>query len=120
MFYKLVGKDTYTIGTSSSGIVVNSDTNVEKSEAITPNKPITAEKDVTIKAKQKIKESQVISGNLDIVVVLDCEDTTMPYHNNHNDSIVFMNTLINAVKGKGNLSFVLTCYPNKLYTNRCV
>lgn len=117
MFYKLVGKDTYTIGTSSSGIVVNSDTNVEKSEAITPNKPITAEKDVTIKAKQKIKESQVISGNLDIVVVLDCEDTTMPYHNNHNDSIVFMNTLINAVKGKGNLSFVLTCYPNKLYTN---
>ena len=39
MFYKLVGKDTYTIGTSSSGIVVNSDSNVEKAEAITPNKP---------------------------------------------------------------------------------
>ena len=117
MFYKLVGKDTYTIGTSSSGIVVNSDTNVEKAEAITPNKPTTAEKEVIIKAKQKIKESQVIAGDLDIVVVLDCEDTTMPYHNNHNDSIVFMNTLINAVKGKGNLSFILTCYPNKLYTN---
>ena len=59
----------------------------------------------------------MIAGDLDIVVVLDCEDTTMPYHNNHNDSIVFMNTLINAVKGKGNLSFILTCYPNKLYTN---
>lgn len=117
MFYKLVGKDTYTIGTSSSGIVVNSDTNIEKVEEITPNKPTTAEKNVTIKAKQKIKESQVISGDLDIVVVLDCEHYTMPYHNFYKDSTVFMRTLISAVEGKGNLSFILTCYPTKLYTN---
>lgn len=117
MFYKLVGKDTYTIGTSSSGIVVNSNTNVEKAEVITPNKPTTAEKEVIIKAKHKIKEEQVISGDLDIVVVLDCRWSTMPYHNYHNDSIIFMNTLINAVKGKGNLSFILTCYPTRLYTN---
>ncbi len=73
MFYKLVGKDTYTIGTSSSGIVVNSDSNVEKAEAITPNKPTIAEKEVIIKAKHidnvvDLPEKTITSNGLKIKI----------------------------------------------------
>lgn len=73
MFYKLVGKDTYTIGTSSSGIVVNSDSNVEKAEAITPNKPTIPEKEVIIKAKHidnvvNLPEKTITSNGLKIKI----------------------------------------------------
>ena len=124
MFYKLVGKDTYTIGTSSSGIVVNSDTNIEKVEEITPNKPTTAEKEVIIKAKHKVKEEEVISGDLDIVVVLDCALNTIPCHNTYPPelptySVKFINNIIDATKGLSNttLSFILTSDPNTLQTD---
>lgn len=117
MFYKLVGKDTYTIGTSSSGIVVNSDTNIEKVEVITPNKPTTTEKEVIIKAKHKVKEEQVISSDLDVVVILDCEHTTMPWHNDNNTSENFVRNIIQGVGNTGSLSFILTCYPTRVYTD---
>lgn len=73
MFYKLVGKDTYTIGTSSSGIVVNSDSNMEKAEAITPNKPTIPEKEVIIKAKHidnvvNLPEKTITSNGLKIKI----------------------------------------------------
>ena len=73
MFYKLVGKDTYTIGTSSSGIVVNSDSNVEKAEAIPPNKPTIPEKEVIIKAKHidnvvNLPEKTITSNGLKIKI----------------------------------------------------
>lgn len=39
MFYKLVGKDTYTIGSSASGIVVNANNQKEKPEVSLSNIP---------------------------------------------------------------------------------
>lgn len=117
MFYKLTGKDTHTIGASAAQLVVN------KSEAegteITTN-PVTihdGEKTVTVKSKRYTKVEQTIAGNLDIVVVLDCESTTMPFHNSNNSSEDFIRNIITGVAGNGTLAFILTCEPNNLYTD---
>lgn len=60
VFYKLTGKDTYTIGTSASGIVVNSNTNVEAVNEITPNEITLGEKTL------RVLGSVVTSNNLKI------------------------------------------------------
>lgn len=117
LFYRLTGKDTYTIGTSASGIVVNSDTNVERAATTVPNKPVLTERNYEVKISKKIQEAQVISGDLDIVVVLDCENTTMPYHNENSTSQSFIRNIITAVGNKGRLSFILTCKPTTVYTD---
>lgn len=117
MFYKLTGKDTHTIGASAAQLVLNK-SDAENSDIAT--NPITmhaSEKTVTVKTKKYVQENQSIEGKLDIAVVLDCEQWTMPFHNANNTSEEFINNIINAVKNYGSLRFILTCNPEKVYTN---
>lgn len=50
-FYRLTGKDAYTIATSSAGIVVNSKSNVERTNDISANKPSLGEKTVVLPSR---------------------------------------------------------------------
>ncbi len=115
MFYKLTGKDTHTIGASAAQLVLNK-SDAENSDIAT--NPVTihdGEKTVTVKSKRYTKVEQTIAGNLDIVVVLDCQHYTMPWHNNNNTSKTFMENIIDAVGNRGSLCFVLTCNPGRIY-----
>lgn len=116
--YKLIGKNTYSIGATSSALVLNGGTaEVEHAANKTPNTKTYPEKNIIIRAKQVVTTTETISGNMDIIVILDCEENTMPYHNKNNDSQIFIQKIINGVQGKGNLGFILTCEPNRIYTN---
>lgn len=116
LFYKLVGKETYAIGTSASALVLNHGNEEEKHiDSIKENKPDTySEKKIVTKTIV----TETIDGHLDLVVVLDCEETTMPWHNNNGTSINFIRNIVDAVSGEGNnVSFILTCNPTVLYTD---
>lgn len=119
MFYKLVGKDTYTIGTSSSGIVVNSDTNVEKAvEGAIPNKLEDEEK--TIKVKAERNGIINIEEDVAMVVILDCAPDSIPYHNVHSSetggSDQNVLDIVESIGDKGEVYFILTAIPNQVYT----
>lgn len=66
VFYKLVGKDTYTIGTSSAALVVNNNTTVVEPEAIgsIPEKINYVVKEVTI----YISNVNKISSNVTFII----------------------------------------------------
>ena len=116
--YKLIGKDTYSIGATATALVLNGGSaEVKHAENQTPNTKSYPEKTVTIKAKKIVTKNTPISGNMDIVVILDCEHDTMPYHNNNKNSQIFLEDIINGVQGKGNLAFILTCNPSNIYTD---
>ena len=121
MFYKLTGKDTHTIGASAAQLVLNKSDAKNSDIATNPITIHAGEKTVTVKTKRYTKEEQTIAGKLDIVVVLDCETTTMPCHNktaaNGVTSEDFMRNIINAVGSKGTLEFILTSNPKHIYTD---
>ena len=109
MFYKLTGKDTYSIGTSVSSIVLNgSSAEVEpesqlKNIAILtpeipptppptepptpelppepPEPPTLQEKTVNVKTTKRVETRVPLKNNAEVVVVLDYESDTMPHHN---------------------------------------
>ena len=41
----------------------------------------------------------------------------MPFHNATNTSEEYIRNIINAVSGRGNLAFILTCQPDTIYTD---
>ncbi len=117
LFYKLTGKETYIIGTSSSGVVVNSNSNVEHNIEISKEIQETEkEKNVVIKTKKIVQETE--TKKLEVAVILDCERTTIMYHNeskNSPQSTEMVQNIIDAVKDKGNVYFILNCTPNVVY-----
>ena len=118
LMYKLIGKDTYTIGTSASALVLNSGNDVGKNgTAMTENTPTYPDKNIAVKTYKKVTTTTTLSGNLNVIVILDCEPWTMPYHNNNGTSEEFIQSIINAGSGKCNLAFILTCNPNNVYDN---
>lgn len=123
MFYKLAGKDTYSIGSSSSSIVLNSGNHVEHNIATAPVKPAKTEKEVVIKQKKTTQESETLSSNLEVVVILDCESFTIPFHNEDdtflNSSTYIVQGIIGAVEGqnRGNSYFILNSTPNTVYSS---
>lgn len=116
--YKLIGKNTYSIGATSSALVLNGGTaEVEHAGNKTPNTKTYPEKNIIIRAKQIVTTTETISQNMDIVVVLDCEHYIMPWHNDKNNSQIFIQKIIKGVQGKGNLGFILTSNPTHIYTD---
>ena len=118
MFYKLIGKDTYTIGTSSSSVVVNGgDNEVKEGLSMTSTIKTYPTKSITVKMKKKNIITETLHGNIDVIVILDCHMSTMPYHNNNGTSSNYISEIMSAMQGKGNLGFILTCEPNNVYDN---
>lgn len=118
MFYKLAGKDTYSIGSSSSSIVVNSNRNIEKAIGVSmPNRPAVEEK--TIRVKAEVNTSTNIEKDVCMVVILDCDVRSIPYHNGHTTSVgsgeASVSSIIETIGDKGEVYFILTSNPDQVY-----
>lgn len=127
--YSIMGKDTIAIEASSSALVTTTGKEVARATIPTtpetpetPTEPVSSKKKILVKTKKKVK------GDLDIVVVLDCESATIPTHNNednifNDENFVTTKSILLSIKGavvnsgKGNVSFILTCYPNQVITD---
>lgn len=114
--YRLIGRESYTIGTSASGLVaINGEDNIEIS-GMTENEIKYPDKEITVKTK--VRKEEIISTDEDefsTIVILDCESTTMPFHNEQGDSETFIQNIINGLDGSGSLGFILTSSPSTVY-----
>lgn len=117
LLYKLIGKETYTIGTSSSALVLNNGDEKESDVTKTTNVINYPEHSVTITTKKKTTITTTVEGNLAIMVILDCEEFTMPHHVANGSAPIYIQQIIDGVAGKGDLAFILTCEPNTIYEN---
>lgn len=120
LLYKLIGKETYTIGTSSSALVLNNGDEKESDVTKTTNVINYPEHSVTITTKKKTTITTTVQGNLAIMVILDCEYSTMPWHvpkSGENSATYYTQQIIDGVAGKGDLAFILTCDPTTIYEN---
>lgn len=117
LLYKLIGKETYTIGTSSAALVLNNGDEKESDVTKTTNVINYPEHSVTITTKKKTTITTTVQGNLAIMVILDCESSTMPYHVKNGTAKNYIKQIINGVNGKGDLAFILTCDPTTIYEN---
>lgn len=123
IFYKLTGKDTYAIGSSTSSIVLNSGNNVVHNIATTPVKPAKTEKEVLLKQKKITEQSETLNSNLEVAVILDCEESTIPFHNRvdpykHDySSTRILQKIMSAVQwqNRGNMYFILNSLPEQVY-----
>lgn len=120
--YKMIGKDTYTIGTSASALVLNGKQNVTDpktpianiTETPTPTTPPDSSieySDINVLIKPNKLVTTTNDGKLNVIVILDCESACVPYHNTTenvtttNTMVTFINrTLVNARK-KCSISF---------------
>lgn len=118
LLYNLIGKDTYTVGTASSALVINGgEAAVKTKEVPTSVTPTYTEKTVKLTTRIKTTETTILEGTVNAIVILDCNPTTMPYHNRYGTSEGYIRNIINAVSGRGNLAFILTCQPDTIYTD---
>lgn len=118
ILYKLIGKDTYTVGTSASALVLNAgDDQVNSEGTITSVTPTYTEKTIKLTTRRKTTGTTTTEGTINAIVILDCNSTTMPYHNRNGTSESYITNIINAVSGRGNLAFILTCQPDTIYTD---
>lgn len=122
IFYKLTGKDTYAIGSSTSSIVLNSGNNVVHNIATTPVKPAKTEKEILLKQKKITEQSETLNSNLEVAVILDCTETTIPFHNNldrdsERSSTRILQKIMSAVQwqNRGNMYFILNSLPEQVY-----
>ncbi len=118
LLYNLIGKDTYTVGTASSALVINGgEAAVKTKEVPTLVTPTYTEKAVKLTTRTKTTETTILEGTVNAIVILDCNRNTMPFHNATNTSEEYIRNIINAVSGRGNLAFILTCQPDTIYTD---
>lgn len=147
--YKLIGKETYTIGTSSGALVLNAGNDkivVATSGPTTPAEPEPTptptptptpepeptptptptpepepeyeEKAVIVRRYKEYEEK--VTEDLEMVVVLDCESSTMRFHVTKkatDQAEDFLENIVSAVEEKGNVTFILSDEPNVIYRN---
>lgn len=117
-FYRIVGKDTYVIGASSSALVTNSGAEVQEEVHSNIVKEKFQEKNIKMKIHVHQEVTKVQEG-VTMVVILDSESSCTPYHSGRTDTRMFtaMNSIyssLNSLCSSFYLGFIETANPTRV------